>query len=240
MCCKCLLFSNSFHFVFLFVFWRKLIAIGTMKFFQTSLLAALAIGAVASPAPAPAVEEDVEHVSYDGYRVFRIWTHGQPNRIREKLNDALSSYTEWVDSGAHLDVVVGPEDISKFESLDLKSKVIHEDLGSSITTESSNPVPASKWKRQDGGDNDAWFDSYHNYEDHVQFWEDLQAAFPNNSEIISSGRSYQNRNIWGLHLYGNDGPGKPAILYHGTVHAREWIVAPVRHILYPHAKGLRP
>lgn len=28
-------------------------------------------------------------------------------------------------------------------------------------------------------------------------------------------------------MWGNGGPGKPAVLWHGTVHAREWIVAPV-------------
>jgi murein tripeptide amidase MpaA len=29
-----------------------------------------------------------------------------------------------------------------------------------------------------------------------------------------------------VHLWGAGGPGKPAVLYHGTVHAREWIAAP--------------
>lgn len=198
-----------------------------MKLLRTSLLAFLATSVTASPAAAPSTEADVERVSYDGYRVFRVWTHGSPATVREKLNEALGEYTEWVNDGAHLDVVVGPEEISNFEGLNLKYKVIHEDLGSSISGESADEVPAHKWKRQEGGDSDAWFDSYHNYEDHIQFFQDLQAAFPNNSKIVSSGRSQQNRNIWGLHLYGNGGPGKPAILYHGTVHAREWIVAPV-------------
>ena len=31
--------------------------------------------------------------------------------------------------------------------------------------------------------------------------------------------------MFGVHLYGKDGPGKPAVIYHGTVHAREWITA---------------
>jgi murein tripeptide amidase MpaA len=38
--------------------------------------------------------------------------------------------------------------------------------------------------------------------------------------------SYEGRDIFGVHLWGADGPGKPAVLYHGTVHAREWITAP--------------
>lgn len=56
----------------------------------------------------------------------------------------------------------------------------------------------------------------------------MQKAFPNNSKIVSTGKSVYGRNIFGLHLYGASGPGKPAVLYHGTVHAREWIAAPVR------------
>lgn len=210
-----------------------------MKFFRASVLAALATAVIASPAPA--VEQEVKKVSYDGYRVFRVWTHGQPNAIREKLDAALpGGYTEWVDDGAHLDVVVPPAGISDFETLEgkLKYKVIHEDLGASITGESADPVPSHKWRRQEGGDNDAWFDSYHNYEDHIQFFKDIQASFPNNSKIVSSGKSLQNRNIFGIHLYGSGGPGKKAIVYHGTVHAREWIAAPVlEYITHQLASG---
>lgn len=75
----------------------------------------------------------------------------------------------------------------------------------------------------------SYFDSYHDYDTHIQFLEDLQAAFPNNSDIFVAGQSYEDRPIQGIHLYGADGPGtKPAIVWHGTVHAREWIVTPVR------------
>lgn len=36
-----------------------------------------------------------------------------------------------------------------------------------------------------------------------------------------------------IHMWGNGGPGKPAVLWHGTVHAREWIVAPVSSAFEP-------
>jgi len=71
------------------------------------------------------------------------------------------------------------------------------------------------------------YDIYHNYEEHVQYFKDLQAAIPNNSRIVSSGTSFEGRDIFGLHLWGDSGPNKTAILYHGTVHAREWITTPV-------------
>jgi carboxypeptidase A4 len=75
----------------------------------------------------------------------------------------------------------------------------------------------------------SWFNSYHAYNDHVKFFSDLQASFPQNSELISAGSSFQGRSIFGIHLWGSGGKGsKPAVYFHGTVHAREWISAMVR------------
>jgi murein tripeptide amidase MpaA len=61
---------------------------------------------------------------------------------------------------------------------------------------------------------------------HIEWWRDLQKSFPGQSNWTSSGTSYEGRDIFGVHLWGANGPGKPAVLYHGTVHAREWITAP--------------
>lgn len=74
----------------------------------------------------------------------------------------------------------------------------------------------------------SYFDSYHVFEEHLDFLNDLQKAFTRNSEIFTAGNSLEGRPIQGIHLWGSGGPGKPAIIWHGTVHAREWIVAPVR------------
>lgn len=53
---------------------------------------------------------------------------------------------------------------------------------------------------------------------------DLQAGFPGQSEIFTAGTSVQGRALTGIHIWGSGGKGsKPAILIHGTVHAREWI-----------------
>ena len=48
-------------------------------------------------------------------------------------------------------------------------------------------------KRQAG-----WFDSYHAYADHVQYFKNLHAAFPDSSELISQGTSVQGRDLYGL------------------------------------------
>jgi hypothetical protein len=74
-----------------------------------------------------------------------------------------------------------------------------------------------------------WFNSYHAYNDHIAFFNDLQAAYPENSEIFNIGNSLQGRSIFGIHLWGSGGKGsKPAVYFHGTVHAREWITSKVR------------
>lgn len=75
-----------------------------------------------------------------------------------------------------------------------------------------------------GSANSTWFNSYHAYADHLQFLKDLVALSPSNSEIVTAGNSLQGNAITGIHFWGSSGKGvKPAIVFHGTVHAREWI-----------------
>ncbi|KAF5656453.1 ECM14-like protein [Fusarium heterosporum] len=184
----------------------------------------LALGALAVP--------KTEIKSYSGYKVFRVNTHGNSD-VTEKLSPV--TFDEWEHGYQHVDIVVAPNDVDAFESLELDYTTLHEDLGTSITGES---VSRKKWKRQ--ADDDSWFDEFHNYEDHIDYFRDLQSQFPNNSKIVSSGKSYQKRNIYGLHLYGDDGPGKPAVLYHGSVHAREWIAGPtLEYITLQLVKGFK-
>ncbi|KAK8091440.1 hypothetical protein PG997_001801 [Apiospora hydei] len=183
-----------------------------------SLLAAPLLTGVAA---LPSRQDEEATVSYSGFKVYRINTLGRTPEVQDKLS-ALSSYEQWHQDAGHLDVLIAPDEAAAFEGLGLDYRVMHQDLGTSISAES--PV-ANKKKRQD--DPLAWFETYHNYEDHIQYFRDLHDAFPNNSEMVSSGKSYQGRDIFGIHLWGPGGPGKPAVLYHGTVHAREWITAPV-------------
>ena len=73
-----------------------------------------------------------------------------------------------------------------------------------------------------------WFDSYHSYADHLAFLDDLVTQFPRNARIVSAGQSFEGRDIKGIHIFGSSGAGhKPAIIWHGTVHAREWIATMV-------------
>ncbi|ORY13616.1 hypothetical protein BCR34DRAFT_663135 [Clohesyomyces aquaticus] len=136
----------------------------------------------------------------------------------------------------HLDVVVAPDNVDSVAAVAVKCTIITEDVGAAFKEEgnvvayagdfylscslslhsSANPhflVPS-----------ETWFTAYHPYADHLSFLTDLQSSFTGQSEIITAGSSVQGRALTGIHIWGSGGKGsKPAVLFHGTVHAREWI-----------------
>jgi murein tripeptide amidase MpaA len=79
----------------------------------------------------------------------------------------------------------------------------------------------------------SWFNSYHDYADHIQWVSDLQALNPEHAEVVVSGKSLSGRPITGVHLFKSAAAkgSKPGIVFHGTVHAREWISTMVSEYL---------
>ncbi|KAF2849648.1 hypothetical protein T440DRAFT_426160 [Plenodomus tracheiphilus IPT5] len=174
-----------------------------------------------------------EATSYDGYQVHRIRTIGKLASVKRALSTV--AHDTWEQSAGHWDVLISRNDIAAFNALGLESRALHVNLGQSIANEAH---VKKAWKRQTNGSDDAWFNSYHPYDDHVEWWHELQESFPDNSNWTTTGTSYEGREIFGVHLWGADGPGKPAVLYHGTVHAREWIAAPtIEYITQQLVKG---
>ncbi|GAB1314695.1 hypothetical protein MFIFM68171_04905 [Madurella fahalii] len=151
---------------------------------------------------AAAVPKTDSKISYNGYKAYRIATGQDATSIKNKLAK------------------------SAFEALGLRTEVMSEDLGVDIAQEgafapyervSAQAIPSLMW-----------FNSSHTYEDHIAFFNDLQAAYPQNPEMFSIGNSVQNRSIFGIHLWGSGGKGsKPVVYFHSTVHAREWITSKV-------------
>ncbi|KAK1770165.1 zinc carboxypeptidase [Phialemonium atrogriseum] len=164
-------------------------------------------------------------VSYDGYKVLRLAVGEEA----EKLNGIVSrlNLPTWKGApraGAFADIVVPPAQFEEFSKVvvGMDAIVMHEDLGASIAAESAFNFYAA------GSANQTWFNSYHSYSDHLQFLNDLQQQYPSNSEIVTAGNSLNGNAITGIHLFGSSGKGvKPAVVFHGTVHAREWIATMV-------------
>ncbi|TDZ33813.1 Metallocarboxypeptidase A-like protein [Colletotrichum spinosum] len=161
-----------------------------------------------------------KRVSYDGTKVFRVSVGDEVDRINSVVSKLqLSTWKGAPRAGALADIVVPAGQVGAFEAevAGLNVTTMHEDLGASIADESSFQVYAV------GSANATWFNSYHAYADHLQFLRDLVASYPDHAEMVTSGQSLQGNTITGIRIFGTSKGTKPAVVFHGTVHAREWI-----------------
>lgn len=129
---------------------------------------------------------------YEGTKVYHVKTGKQGADVLNRLIGL--SHNVWESSSDHIDVAIPRHEIARFEALGLETRVLHADLGASIASEAEM---GSTWKRQDQTSSDDWFDSYHPYEDHIEYFHELQESFPDNSNWTSSGTSYEGRDIYG-------------------------------------------
>ncbi|KAK4153994.1 Metallocarboxypeptidase A [Chaetomidium leptoderma] len=171
-----------------------------------------------------AAVQSSQRKSYDGYKVFRL-TVGEDVAKVNNIIDTLG-LTTWKGrprAGAAADIVVPPARVNAFEAeiTGMEAVAMHQDLGASIAEESTFSAYAV------GSANSTWFNSYHSYRDHIQFLNDLQSQYPTQSQVVSAGKSQNGEAITGIHFWGKSGKDKPAIVFHGTVHAREWITTMV-------------
>ncbi|ORY12959.1 hypothetical protein BCR34DRAFT_281670 [Clohesyomyces aquaticus] len=187
----------------------KLLAVG---------LASLTLGSALSIA---------QKANYDGYKVYRINNVGAS---RSKVIDLVSNLKlgTWkgkAESSGVVDVMVPPSLLEKFQASTetIDTELMHENLGAAISEETNFSVYAAG-----AAPNSTWWSSYHAIADHTQFLKDLAAAYPDNSEVISAGKSLEGRDITGIHIWGSGGKdSQKAVVWHGTVHAREWITTMV-------------
>lgn len=194
--------------------------------FSAALLAAAPLCAMANvAAPQP------RQVSYDGYSVHRVPVGddtAQVSNIVDKLE--LETWKSFKKPGSYADVVVPPEKLEAFQAevAGIEGvKVMHSNLAESIAAEQEPAVTTLMSDISLAAVNSTWFTAYHSYADHLSYFKNLAAKYPSNVEVVTSGTSLQGNAITGVHLYGTSKGTKPAVVFHGTVHAREWITTMV-------------
>ena len=74
-------------------------------------------------------------------------------------------------------------------------------------------------------DDDAFFKSFHTMPEFDSHYEDLVKSNPDLVSSFSIGKTYEGREIRGIHIQGQKDPAKPSkeIVFHGGIHAREYI-----------------
>lgn len=171
-------------------------------------------------------------VSYEGYGVYRVPVGDDVSKVTGLIEDlGLETWKSVKKAGTHADVVVPPEKLSAFKQQTAGIEgveVMHENLAVSIAAE-QEPAMVTLSDVSVAAINTTWFSSYHSYADHLSYLKNLATLYPNNAAVVTSGTSLQGNTITGIHIYGSSGAGvKPAVVFHGTVHAREWITNMVR------------
>ncbi|KAI1134844.1 hypothetical protein F5Y05DRAFT_416737 [Hypoxylon sp. FL0543] len=166
-------------------------------------------------------------VVYDGYKVFRV-VPGIDVAAFDTHLESLEAIDLTHNHGhieeEHFDVAIPPENLPAFEALNFTSEVISEDLGADIALEGELAEYPERDLSASALPSLSWFSAYHAYADHLTYLKDIQSSFASNSELITAGKSFEGRDIQGIHLWGSGGKdSKPAIVWHGNVHAREWI-----------------
>ncbi|KAG9247561.1 hypothetical protein BJ878DRAFT_165977 [Calycina marina] len=164
-------------------------------------------------------------VSYAGAKAMRIPVGNEVEPLLDIINQLELPTWKGLANGvpianSHVDLVVPADKVAEFEKLtaSMTTEVMHDDLGASIADE------ATPFTYQAGSVNETWFNAYHSYADHLQFLNDLVTSFPTQAEIVTAGSSVGSQAITGIHFWGSGGKGSnPAVVIHGTVHAREWI-----------------
>lgn len=204
-----------------------------MYFSKKQILAILAFTGAVAASPVASVKK-VEH---KGTRVVRLETHTEEDIAVIKAlvdNLYLDTWTHGYNVNSHVDVAIPPSAQPEFDRLSkkagLKIEIMHEDLGASIEAESPVTVSLKSTSKSavqaQSGPDPNWFSAYHAYGYHQSYLQSLVAAYPNNAEIVISGQSTEGREIVGIHIWGPQ-KGKPAVVLHSNVHAREWITSKV-------------
>ncbi len=175
----------------------------------------LGAAAFAQVGPQPAGQR----VRFDGHKVVRV-SASTPRQLQTVL--ALTDDV-WTCSGAGLgtfDVRMNPEQFEAFAGTGVPHQVLIEDVQA---LDDASRAEGER-RRANVADNPSWYDDFRTYSEVQTKVQQLAAAYPSLATFSVIGQTLQGRNIFAIRI---TGPGnvsdRPAILFDGTQHAREWI-----------------
>lgn len=176
----------------------------------------LLIAALLFVSSRPAAAADV--TIKPGDQVVRIDIQ-TPEQLQQLLNLDLDLWSDHVGIG----FVPAHVSLSEREALKqagLAYEVVNPDLMG--TYEREQRELASRERQP--------YDAYPTLEQLNSYITSLAITYPSLCEVFSIGTSIEGRALRVLHITGPGAGHKPAVFYHGLIHAREWISAPV--VLY--------
>ncbi|MFO0636360.1 MAG: M14 family metallopeptidase [Nannocystaceae bacterium] len=169
-----------------------------------SALLPFALASLASTAPA----------RYDGHALVRVWLDDAAAlaSLRARVDEV---WTEHPGRG-FVDVRVRPHQLAALRRSGIPFELRVADLQAGIDAERTRlaaaPHPTAS----------TWFDDFRDYDAIMDQLDAMAAAAPHRVSVVDVGVSLQARPIRALRI-SDAPPGAPAVLYSGTMHAREWL-----------------
>ncbi|MEW6249134.1 MAG: M14 family zinc carboxypeptidase [Planctomycetota bacterium] len=153
---------------------------------------------------------------YANHKLVRVWT---PDLKQIEQVEALGG--DLMTDAPRLgpaDWLFAPEEFTALKTLGLHYKVIDDNIQLSIDLERAR-LDAQGWIPADDPN---WFLDFKNLDQINAKLDQWVAARPDLVSLLDLGLSFENRHIYGIRISG-PGANKPAVLFDGTHHAREWL-----------------
>jgi hypothetical protein len=167
--------------------------------------------------PSPVRAEELKR--YEDQKIVRVDVK-TPAQLRA-LEDTGATILDCVPGAGPMTVLATPEQLSDIERLGLTTHMLQERVQAWVDTQR---VAAAR-----GDPFDDFFLDYHEYGDAgtagtiVWYMNELVSRFPDLVSLFNLGSTIQGRTIWGMHITNDGVADKPAVVYFGGEHAREWI-----------------
>lgn len=165
--------------------------------------------------PATALADETP-MRYDDYKLVRVDVSSW-DQI-EAIHDLDAILMTDAEGIGLVDYVFPPGSMAGLAALGVTYKVLDDDIQRWIDAERAHLQRSGRVGPRDP----AWFEDYKPFDDIVAKLEAMVADHPELCTLIDIGDTIEGRDIWVLRISG-PGADKPAVLFNGTQHAREWI-----------------
>lgn len=156
--------------------------------------------------------------SLDDHLLIRVEIRTQ----RELLTMTGIGATPWncrVGLGMQ-DFSVSPEQFEAVRRVGIRYNVLADNVQRLIDDERE----ANERARAEGGiAGGNWFAAYRTWSEVNDYIDELVALRPDLATKLVLGQTHENRTIYGIRITSPNGDNKPAVLFNGCQHAREWI-----------------
>jgi murein tripeptide amidase MpaA len=159
---------------------------------------------------------------FDGYQIVRVEVNTQAELAAlEQLGVEILNCTPGIGP---MDVLVSADQLAAVRGVARIERVLQDDVQGMVDRERAPLAVAAVDPFAD------FFLSYHPYEGIggiVWYMNELVTRYPTLASMVNVGTTLEGRTIWGVRITSNAVVTKPAAVYFGCEHAREWITGTV-------------